>query len=228
MKLLSTFTLRQWLTIPFTVLMFSVAVLIGVLSYFTGSQAVDTISKNLLQETVARIGQAVDRHVVGSAAVLEAAFPNGMAAPERIDADLAAMRTRFWIATSLHTDPNNFVYYGNRNGQAFGLWRFNQQDAELRYKLQADQPRQFSRFSGIDGPLQSPTFEKRYSIREHAPGSKPEKPARPTHGHPSTSTSPPPIWWPHGRAACSIHRAVCKAWWRPICRFNGSMSLSRN
>ena len=161
MKLFSSFTLRQWLTIPFTVLMFSVAVLIGALSYFTGSQAVDTISKHLLQETVARIGQAVDRHVVGSAAVLEAAFPNGMAAPESIDADLAALRTRFWIATSLHTDPNNYVYYGNRKGQGFGLWRFNQQDAELRYKLQADQPRKFSRFSGINGALQSPTFEKK-------------------------------------------------------------------
>lgn len=161
MKFISSFTLRQWLTIPFTVLMFSVAVLIGTLSYFTGSQAVDTISRHLLQETVARIGQAVDRHVVGSAAVLEAAFPNGMAAPDVIDADLAALRTRFWIATSLHTDPNNFVYYGNRHGQAFGLWRFNQQDAELRYKLQADQPRMFSRFSGINGALEAPTFEKK-------------------------------------------------------------------
>lgn len=161
MKFLSNFTLRQWLTIPFTVLMFSVAVLIGTLSYFTGSHAVDTISKSLLQETVARIGQAVDRHVVGSSAVLEAAFPNGMAAPETIDAELGALRTRFWIATSLHTDPNNFVYYGNRNGQAFGLWRFDQQDAELRYKLQADQPRKFSRFSGIDGVLEAPTFEKK-------------------------------------------------------------------
>jgi diguanylate cyclase (GGDEF)-like protein len=161
MKFFSFFSLRQWLTIPFTVLMFSVAVLIGALSYFTGSHAVDTVSKHLLQEMVARIGQAVDRHVVGSAAVLEAAFPDGMAAPENIDSDLTALRTRFWIATSLHTDPNNYVYYGNRKGQAFGLWRFNQQDAELRYKLLADQPRMFSRFSGIYGELGAPVFEKK-------------------------------------------------------------------
>ena len=161
MRVFSIFTLRQWLTIPFTVLMFGVAVLIGALSYFTGSHAVDTVSKHLLQEMVARIGQAVDRHVVGSAAVLEAAFPNGMSAPESIDADLAALRTRFWIATSLHTDPNNFVYYGNRHGQAFGLWRFNQQDAELRYKLEADQPRMFSRFTGIYGKLGTPVLEKK-------------------------------------------------------------------
>ncbi|MBB1077228.1 diguanylate cyclase [Rhodoferax sp. 4810] len=159
MRFFSFFTLRQWLTVPFTVLMFGVAVLIGALSYGTGSHAVDTVSKHLLQEMVARIGQAVDRHVVGSAAVLEAAFPNGMAAPDLIDDDLAALRTRFWIATSLHLDPNNFVYYGNTHGQAFGLWRYNLQDAELRYKLQADQPRMFSRFSGIYGSLGPPTYE---------------------------------------------------------------------
>ncbi len=161
MRLTSSLTLRQWLTLPFTVLVIGVAILIGTLSYFTGSKAVDTVSMHLLRETVARIGQAVDRHVVGSAAVLEAAFPNGMAAPKAIDADLAAMRTRFWIATSLHIDPNNYVYYGNESGQAFGLWRFNMQDAELRYKLRADQPRTLSRFSGINGALGVAALEEK-------------------------------------------------------------------
>jgi diguanylate cyclase (GGDEF)-like protein len=153
MRLHSFLTLRQWLTVPFTVLVLGVALLIGALSYSTGSQAVDTVSTHLLQETVARIGQAVDRHVVGSAAVLEAAFPNGMAVPEFIDGEFSALRTRFWIATSLHMDPNNYVYYGNKKGQAFGLWRFNAQDAELRYKLQPDHMRKLSRFTGINGAL---------------------------------------------------------------------------
>jgi diguanylate cyclase (GGDEF)-like protein len=161
MKLFAFFSLRQWLTLPYVVLVFGVALLIGGLSYRTGSQAVDTVASHLLQETVARIGQAVDRHVVGSAAVLEAAFPNGMAAPESIDDELPALRTRFWIATSLHLDPNNYVYYGNQRGQAFGLWRFNQQDAELRYKLQAGQPRLLSRFTGINGELSPPTVEEK-------------------------------------------------------------------
>lgn len=161
MKLFNTLSLRQWLTIPFTALVFGVALLIGALSYRTGSQAVDTVAKHLLLETVARIGQAIDRHVVGSAAVLEAAFPNGMAAPDSIDADLAAMRTRFWIATSLHIDPNNYVYYGNQRGQAFGLWRFNQQDAELRLKLRPELPRQLMRFTGINGKLGEPKLEER-------------------------------------------------------------------
>lgn len=73
MRLFSFLPLRQWLTLPYIALVFGVAVLIGALSYRTGSQAVDTVAHHLLLETVARIGQAVDRHVVGSAAALEAA-----------------------------------------------------------------------------------------------------------------------------------------------------------
>lgn len=161
MRLFSVLSLRQWLTLPYTALVFGVALLIGTLSYRTGSQAVDTIANHLLLETVARIGQAVDRHVVGSAAVLEAAFPNGMAVPDAIDAELPALRTRFWIATSLHLDPNNYVYYGSEQGQVFGLWRFNAQDAELRVKLRADQPRVMYRFSGINGALSEPNPEQK-------------------------------------------------------------------
>ncbi len=85
-----------------------------------------------LLETVERIGQEVDRHVVGSAAVLEAAFPNGMPASGELEGELAMLRTRFWIATSLHRDPNNHVYFGNPHGQFYGLWRFNAEEAELR------------------------------------------------------------------------------------------------
>jgi diguanylate cyclase (GGDEF)-like protein len=152
-------SLRRLLTLPYAALIIGVSVLIGALSYRAGSQAVDTMSDHLLLETVARIGQAVDRHVVGSSAVLEAAFPNGMPAPVTIDDGLEALRTRFWIATSLHLDPNNYVYYGSRSGQFFGLWRFSQQDAELRVKLHAADPRRFYRFSGIGGALGAPTLE---------------------------------------------------------------------
>jgi hypothetical protein len=154
-------SLRQSLTLPFVALVLGVAVLIGALSYRAGSQAVDTVADNLLLETASRIGQAVDRHVVGSGAVLEAAFPNGMVAPAHIDLALEEMRSRFWIATSLHLDPNNYVYYGNRLGQFFGLWRHSLQDGELRIKRQAEAPRGFQRFSGINGALAAPQLETR-------------------------------------------------------------------
>jgi diguanylate cyclase (GGDEF)-like protein len=146
-------SLRHWLTLPYVALVLGVALTVGTLSYFTGRQAVDTLSEKLLLETADRIGQAVDRHVVGSMAALEAAFPDGLAAPAALDSDLAALRRRFWIATSLHLDPNNYVYYGNRAGQFFGLWRHSRSEGELRVKLKADEPRSISSFVGLDGAL---------------------------------------------------------------------------
>ena len=154
-------SLRQSLTLPFVALVLGVAMLIGALSYQAGGQAVDTVADNLLLETASRISQAVDRHVVGSGAVLEAAFPNGMPAPDSIDRELDDLRSRFWIATSLHLDPNNYVYYGNRQGQFFGLWRHSAQEGELRIKLQAELARNFYRFTGINGALSAPALETR-------------------------------------------------------------------
>lgn len=144
-------SLRLVLTIPYVVLLLAVALAIVVLSYLAGVRAVDTVSSQLLLEKASRIGQAVDRHIVGSGAALEAAFPEGMAVPPLIDAELDILRNRFWIATSLHLDPNNYVYYGNRQGQVFGLHKRSLTEGELRMKLLADENRAFYRFTGIAG-----------------------------------------------------------------------------
>mgnify|MGYP000982284775 CR=1 FL=1 len=152
-------SLRQVLTIPYVILVLALALTIVALSYMAGSRAVDTVSSHLLIETVGRIGQAVDRHIVGSGAVLEAAFPDGMPAPVTIDGDIQNLRTRFWIATSLHLDPNNYVYYGNRLGQGVGLYRHSRTEGELRVKLKAEDTRSFYRFTGINGNLSQPSHE---------------------------------------------------------------------
>lgn len=146
-------SLRQVLTIPYVVFVLALALTIVGLSYVAGSRAVDTVSSHLLLETVGRIGQAVDRHIVGSGAVLEAAFPDGMPAQASINDDIENLRTRFWIATSLHLDPNNYVYYGNRLGQGIGLYRHSRTEGELRIKLQPEDMRTYYRFTGIDGKL---------------------------------------------------------------------------
>lgn len=170
---------RQSLTLPYVILVLGVAALIGWLSYGAGSQAVNTVANHLLRETVGRISQAVDRHLVSSKAVLDVAFPPELAAPERIETHFDQLRTRFWIATSLYTDPNNYVYYGSRQGQFFGLWRHSRHDAELRVKLDPAGPRSFYRFTGIDGPLSTPIVEARvldprerpwYKVGETHPG----------------------------------------------------------
>ncbi|MDO9596264.1 MAG: diguanylate cyclase [Azoarcus sp.] len=151
-------SLKMVLIVPYVVLVVALALAVGILSYSAGSRAVATVSEHLLLETVGRIAQAVDRHIVGSGAVLESAFPDGMAAPTTIESEFHELRTRFWIATSLHIDPNNYVYYGNESGQGLGLYRHSVQDAELRMKMKSDEHRAIYRFSGIDGPL---NFERR-------------------------------------------------------------------
>lgn len=154
-------SLRTLLTLPYVVLVLGLAGIVGALSYNAGREAVDELSGQLLTETVNRIAQAVDRHVAGSAAVLEAAFPKGTYAPESLEADTPLLRTRFWLATSVHRDPNNYAYYGDVKGRFFGLWRHSDTEAELRLRPSGEGPRQMHRFSGINGTLGEPTLETR-------------------------------------------------------------------
>jgi len=152
-RVLARLPLRVLLTVPYVVLVLVLAAVIAMLSLRAGRDAVDTWSDQLLIETVHRISQAVDRHVAGSAAVLEAAFPQGVGAPASIDGDLAALRTRFWLATSVHRDPNNYAYYGDVQGRFFGLWRHSEDEAELRLRTVGEGPRTIYRFTGIGGTL---------------------------------------------------------------------------
>ena len=141
------------LTVPYVVLVLLSAAVIGLLSYRAGSEAVDSLSERVLSEMVERIAQAVDKHVSGSEAVLETAFPTDVAAPASIKDELDALRTRFWLATSVHLDPNNYAYYGNRSGQFFGLYRYSETEAELRLRLEGETVRSIYQYKGIRGDL---------------------------------------------------------------------------
>lgn len=154
-------SLRLLLTVPYVILVIMLASVLGVLSYQAGSRAIGTLTDQLLLETVGRITQAVDRHIVGSGAVLETAFPDGMPAPKAIESDLENLRTRFWIATALHTDPNDYVYYGNESGQNLGLMRLNPDQVEMRLKLQENERRAIYHYQGIDGSLEFVRREQR-------------------------------------------------------------------
>ncbi len=155
------FSLRTILIVPYVALVLGLTAAIGLLSYIAGDRAVRTVSEHLLLETAERIGLAVDRHLIGSGATLEAAFPDGMAAADDIGKDLKALRTRFWIATSLHIDPNNYVYYGNTAGQGLGLFRHSLEEGELRIKLKPEENRTRYRFNGINGELKFHSREEK-------------------------------------------------------------------
>ncbi len=159
MKLLSNLSLRQMLTVPYVVLVLLAAAIIGLLSYRASSEAVDTLSDYFLTETVNRIAQAVEQHIAGSEAVLETAFPMDVPAPVSVKSDVEALRARLWLATTIHRDPNNYAYYGNRSGQFIGLWRFSETEAELRLRTEPDVPRSIYRFSHMRGELTQPVLE---------------------------------------------------------------------
>lgn len=153
--------LRVLLTAPFLLLVVGLAAALAAISVQTGQAAVDKWAGQLMVETVYRISRTVERHVGASAVVLETAFPDGTVAPAPIASELGALRTRFWLATSVARNPNNYAYYGDRDGHFFGLWRHSQREAELRLRTAGQGPRSVRRFTGIDGPLGAPVIEAR-------------------------------------------------------------------
>ena len=155
-------SLRQLLTLPYVVLLIVCTMIIGLLSYLAGRDAVDSLSNKVLVETVSRIAQTVDKHIAGSEAVLETAFPSGVAAPATINNDVDTLRNRLWLATSIHRDLNNYAYYGNEKGQFIGLYRHTENEAELRLRLDDSVTRSIYRYSGIDGDLLAPENETRW------------------------------------------------------------------
>lgn len=161
MRWFRSLSLRHLLTVPYVVLVVVLAVLIGLLSYRAGRSAIDNLSGQLLSETVGRIAQAVEKHVFGSAAVLEVAFPAGLTAPPRLADEVEALRTRFWQATSVHRELNNYAYYGDEQGHFFGLWRDSADEAQVRLRTDGQGPRTLYKVRGIRGPLTEPTREER-------------------------------------------------------------------
>lgn len=176
MTLFNRWSLRSLLTVPYVALVLLLAVVVGTLSYRTGRNAVDNLSGQLLQETAARIALATKEHVAGAHAVLETAFPQGLTAPAQLDdATVNALRQRFWLATSIHRDPINYAYYGDRHGRFLGVLRTADQTAELRLRREPNdlrrEPdglqrealgvRQVHRYAGIEGALGPATPEQR-------------------------------------------------------------------
>ncbi|MCV2401787.1 diguanylate cyclase [Marinomonas sp. C2222] len=163
---MTKFSLRSVLIFPYVTLVICLALAIGLLSYQTGSYAVQTVSTHLLKETVSRLSQAIDRHVVGSVSALETAFPAGITTPTDIQTDFDGIRTRLWTASSLYLDPNNYVYYGNKSGQAIGLYRDSLNSGELRVKFTPEEHRTFYKLDGINGePIFASVEEKNFEPR---------------------------------------------------------------
>lgn len=144
-------SLRLKLVVPYVVLIMLITVLIGWLSIWSNAKSITPLSHKLMSEMTERMAQAVDRHLYGTSAVLETAFPSGLNAPIDIRDDLRGFVTRFYAAASLFRTTSNYVHYGNDLGQGFGLKRIENGAAELRIKTKADQKRNYFFLDGING-----------------------------------------------------------------------------
>ncbi len=152
----SSSSLAKVLILPFVVLILVLSLLVGLLSYFAGRHAIVSVAEQMLDQTADRVALTVQRHIDGATSVLESAFPRGLPAGPDINVDLDAIRARFWSATSMHPDLNNYVFYGNRSGDFVGLFRYGVDDAELRVKRAAVDYRSAYRFDSINGQLSMP------------------------------------------------------------------------
>ncbi|MBV2182712.1 MAG: diguanylate cyclase [Castellaniella sp.] len=144
-------SLRISLVLPYVLLVSMVAMALGTTYYWAARNNIGLFSDQYMRETASHMAQAVHFHVRGSGSVLEAAFPEGIVTHPDIAQDLNELRTRFWVATSMSTNPNDYVYYGNEAGQSIALKRRADDEVELRLKLRPELHRTYYRYTGIRG-----------------------------------------------------------------------------
>ena len=142
-------SLKLSLILPFIALIALLTSALGMLWYWTGSNTVSALSEQVMEEKAERIALIVDRHLHSSSAVLEAAFPSGQPVHSDISEHVQSLVSRLWMATSLHTQPNDYVYYGNVAGQGIALKRQQPALGQLRLKTLASDHRSYFKVTGI-------------------------------------------------------------------------------
>jgi len=149
-------SLKTRLILAFVGLLIPVTFVIVILSYVASGRALTDMGDNLLVEKAERISLVVARHMYGSAAVLETAFPTGILAEDDISDMLKELQVRFWAATTLYTKPNDYVYYGNIQGQNFAIKRLSPTNVNVRIRLNEQENRKLYQLSDVN---QQPQYQ---------------------------------------------------------------------
>ncbi|HUG57220.1 MAG TPA: diguanylate cyclase [Candidimonas sp.] len=144
-------SLKASLILPYVLLTIGVSLALSLTYYWSTERNVREYSDQYIREVATRISQAVHFHIHGSRAVLEAAFPSTTRSPANLADELEDIRKRFWVATSMYSNPNNYVHYGNEAGQNLGLKRLSDENVELRLKLKEEDSRTYYHYQGIMG-----------------------------------------------------------------------------
>jgi diguanylate cyclase (GGDEF)-like protein len=126
-------SLRRQVVLPYVSLVIFVSVSIGLVSYQAGENAVSTLSQRVLMDMVSRIGNATEGHLSGAMIALHSVDPDPATVPkvQPFPDDPAVLEARFWTASGLFMDVNNYVYFGGEDGRFIGVNRVSKDFVEL-------------------------------------------------------------------------------------------------
>jgi len=108
--------------------MLCLIVTIGWFLFRAGDDATEVLARNALVDTMARVGQATDRQLLGARETLRVVAPDaippvtpgGEPVLLPFPKDHAALEERLWLANSLFDEPS-YVYFGGVDGSFLGL-----------------------------------------------------------------------------------------------------------
>ena len=163
---MSRSSLRRELVIPITVLVIGVSAAIGWVSMKAGTDAVYTLTQRILVDMVNRINHATEKHLDGALIALESVAPSSINLPkvQSFSADMKALEEKFWAASGLFMDVNNYVYFGGSDGRFVGVYRVSKETVQLFWREPDSDKRTVFRVSHVgdrSNILRSDDFDPR-------------------------------------------------------------------
>lgn len=133
---MSRSSLRRELVIPITVLVIGVSAAIGWVSMKAGTDAVYTLTQRILVDMVNRINHATEKHLDGALIALESVAPSVTNVPKEqaFSTDMKILEEKFWAASGLFMDVNNYVYFGGNDGRFVGVYRISNGVVQLFWR----------------------------------------------------------------------------------------------
>lgn len=163
---MSRSSLRRELVIPIIVLVIGVSAAIGWVSMKAGTDAVYTLTQRILGDMVNRINLATEKHLDGALIALESVAPSPSNLPkeQNFSADMKALEEKFWAASGLFMDVNNYVYFGGSDGRFVGVYRISREMVQLFWREPDGDKRTVYRVSHVgdrSNVLRSDDFDPR-------------------------------------------------------------------
>lgn len=129
-------SLRRELVIPIIALVIGVSAAIGWVSMKAGSDAVFTLTQRILVDMAYGINHATEKHLDGALTALESVAPSPSRIPkvQAFSDDMHVLEEKFWAASGLFMDVNNYVYFGGKDGRFVGVYRISRDVVQLLWR----------------------------------------------------------------------------------------------